>query len=194
MLNSLTAGPEFSGSDKQDRLDASDARYVEAIHTNCGGLGITERVATADFYPNKGFFQPSCCLTADEMVAQVLTGIVSNSLQRFLANFNQNSHSRAIDLFVESLSNNQFQAVRCDDKIDFKVVDDRKQAELCPMRGATAYFGGEPGNGGDPDVHGVYYFNTNGVPPYGQGTYWKSAQKKAIEDSLKSEKAPKIDT
>lgn len=127
------------------------------------------------------------------MVAQVLTGIVSNSLRSFLANFNQNSHSRSIDLFVESLSNNQFQAVKCDENIDFKAVDPQKHAELCPIHGATAYFGGEPGNTFKSDVNGVYYFNTNGLPPYGQGTYWKSAQKKAIEDTVGKGKTPQMD-
>lgn len=44
-----------------ERLDASDADYVDAIHT-CGGLvGQLEPYAAVDFYPNSGKApQPGC--------------------------------------------------------------------------------------------------------------------------------------
>jgi len=46
------------------RLDKSDAKFVDVIHTNCGGpfgqgfLGLEFPLAHADFYPNNGKSQP----------------------------------------------------------------------------------------------------------------------------------------
>lgn len=41
-------------------VTASDAPNVHVIHTNAGGLGLTRRAGTADFYPNGGSSQPGC--------------------------------------------------------------------------------------------------------------------------------------
>uniref|UniRef100_A0A2A4JG56 Lipase domain-containing protein n=1 Tax=Heliothis virescens TaxID=7102 RepID=A0A2A4JG56_HELVI len=52
------AGPIWGGN--SDALNSNDGVYVEAIHTNGGRLGIFDRVANADFYPNGGRQQPGC--------------------------------------------------------------------------------------------------------------------------------------
>lgn len=174
----------FEGNHIADRLHKTDARYVEAIHTNCGGLGIKERVGTSDFYPNSGYFQPGCGYTQAEYFGQLITYPISQQLQEKLTKFNQKSHSRVIDLFVESLSNNQFQAISCDDNTAFNKFHLIQHAKFCPMRGSTAYFGGDPGNTFKFDVYGVYHFHTNEVAPYGKGIYWKSALKAGIQQTL----------
>lgn len=63
------AGPLFSVSNPTNRLDAGDAVYVEAIHTNgptllIAGAGIGAPIAHADFFPNGGRSQPGCILNA----------------------------------------------------------------------------------------------------------------------------------
>ena len=43
-----------------DRLEPTDAQYVELIHTNGGSLAFHEPMGDADFYPNGGSKQPGC--------------------------------------------------------------------------------------------------------------------------------------
>lgn len=82
------AGPLFSVDNPANRLAATDARYVEAIHTNGGGTGIGAPIAQADFFPNGGSSQPGC-----------LTPTCS--------------HDRAVDFWVEALRSNRFFGFRC---------------------------------------------------------------------------------
>lgn len=56
------AGPLFTYpylNDAKDRLDASDARYVQVIHSSIV-LGAYPRLGHADFYVNGGVAQPGC--------------------------------------------------------------------------------------------------------------------------------------
>ena len=59
------AGPAFQKTTKAVRLDSSDAKFVDVIHTNGGDedqgfLGMSYSVGHADFYPNGGVHQPGC--------------------------------------------------------------------------------------------------------------------------------------
>jgi pancreatic triacylglycerol lipase len=54
------AGPLFFLDRPAERLDATDAEYVESIITNAGNLGFAEHVSHATFYPNGGVNQPGC--------------------------------------------------------------------------------------------------------------------------------------
>ncbi|XP_030375433.1 lipase member H-A-like [Scaptodrosophila lebanonensis] len=74
------------------RLDSSDARYVEAIHTNAGGEGFLVPIGHADFYPNGGIIQPGCPTT-------------------------KCNHNRSIDYYVEALKYNNFGSITCKDYI-----------------------------------------------------------------------------
>ncbi|XP_035678689.1 phospholipase A1-like isoform X2 [Branchiostoma floridae] len=86
------AGPLFRGNPPADRLDRSDATFVDVIHTETFILGIKEPVGHVDFYPNEGWLQPGC----------------------FLSELSACSHSRAQDFFTESISSEcQFLAYRC---------------------------------------------------------------------------------
>ncbi|XP_045719575.1 lipase member I isoform X2 [Mirounga angustirostris] len=54
------AGPKFSGRSFNDRLDYTDAKFVDVIHSDTNGLGIKEPLGHVDFYPNGGKTQPGC--------------------------------------------------------------------------------------------------------------------------------------
>ena len=59
------AGPLFEGYSTSARLDASDAQFVDVIHSNGesllrGGLGTWEQLGHVDFYPNGGRMQKGC--------------------------------------------------------------------------------------------------------------------------------------
>lgn len=57
------AGPLYTTARTEDKLDPGDAKFVQAIHT-CGGLlGISINVGHADYWPNGGNpVQPGCGL------------------------------------------------------------------------------------------------------------------------------------
>jgi hypothetical protein len=53
------AGPRFGWSSPSERLDKSDAEFVDVIHTD-GNLGLQKSIGHMDFYPNGGKAQPNC--------------------------------------------------------------------------------------------------------------------------------------
>ena len=60
------AGFQFENAPASDRLDPSDACFVDVIHTNAGSFlsdqsfGIIRHCGHVDFYPNGGASQPGC--------------------------------------------------------------------------------------------------------------------------------------
>lgn len=59
------AGPLFEFQDPRARLDRSDAKFVDVIHSNgetliFGGLGAAQPLGHVDFYPNGGRVQHGC--------------------------------------------------------------------------------------------------------------------------------------
>lgn len=91
------AGPLFSLSDPDNRLDKTDADYVQVIHTNGELLGFKSAIGNDDFYPNGGDLQPGCGID--------LTGSCSQN--------------RAYIYFVESLVSSGFRAYYCNSWEEF---------------------------------------------------------------------------
>lgn len=44
----------------EEKLDMSDAEFVDVIHTNADEAGIADNVGHVDYYPNGGKRQPGC--------------------------------------------------------------------------------------------------------------------------------------
>ncbi|XP_069745206.1 lipase member H [Narcine bancroftii] len=57
------AGPLFRGKGKADRLDASDAQFVDVLHTDIDALGYRDILGHIDYYANGGTDQPGCPAT-----------------------------------------------------------------------------------------------------------------------------------
>ncbi|XP_062555865.1 lipase member H-B-like [Armigeres subalbatus] len=126
----------FFALDSIDRIKATDAEYVEVIHTNGGLLGFLEPIGDADFYPNWGRIQPGCGVDIDGGCA----------------------HGRAVDLYVESISSRLGLVGRqCSGFQDIR-------NGICTETGLSSAIGGEPANRANR-VHGIFYFGTaNGRP------------------------------
>uniref|UniRef100_K7GJB0 Lipase H n=1 Tax=Pelodiscus sinensis TaxID=13735 RepID=K7GJB0_PELSI len=54
------AGPLFNGKPLEERLDPTDAQFVDVIHSDIDALGYREALGHIDFYANGGTDQPGC--------------------------------------------------------------------------------------------------------------------------------------
>ncbi|KAI5634141.1 lipase domain-containing protein [Phthorimaea operculella] len=147
------SGPCFRTLGPKDRLDASNADFVEVIHTNIDGFGMATRMGHVDFYVNGGEYQPSditmfpCTVTC--------------------------SHFMVLTLWVQALRNpRKFIALKCDSIQQAREADcfDRVPLE-------TNYMG----FGVDKTKQGIYYLSTDKLYPYYLGenglkpefVYWR---------------------
>ncbi|XP_073973303.1 pancreatic triacylglycerol lipase-like isoform X2 [Rhodnius prolixus] len=107
------AGPLFESQDPKDRLDSTDAKFVDVIHSNgealiLGGLGSWQPMGHVDFYPNGGRMQKGCTnLFLGAFSDIIWSGAALEA--RSLCN-----HRRAYKFFTDSVSPRcQFPAVPC---------------------------------------------------------------------------------
>ncbi|GFN98314.1 pancreatic lipase-related protein [Plakobranchus ocellatus] len=96
------AGPSFESYSQYVRLDASDATFVNVMHTDAEpltsiGFGIRTSIGHVDFRPNGGEHQPGC---PEETINIISLGSVEGPIDIIAC-----SHSRATDLFTNSISN-----------------------------------------------------------------------------------------
>ncbi|CAG9115441.1 unnamed protein product [Plutella xylostella] len=99
------AGPLFEFQDPRARLDRSDAKFVDVIHSNgetliFGGLGAAQPLGHVDFYPNGGRVQHGCSnLFVGAVSDLVLPWAAPSPEGRSLCN-----HRRAYKFFTDSVS------------------------------------------------------------------------------------------
>ncbi|XP_022618349.1 lipase member H-like [Seriola dumerili] len=81
------AGPQFTGTAPEDRLDSKDAQFVDVLHTDIDALGFREPLGHIDFYANGGTDQPGCPKT-------IFSG----------GSYFKCDHQRSVLLYLESLN------------------------------------------------------------------------------------------
>ncbi|NWU97369.1 LIPH Lipase, partial [Upupa epops] len=98
------AGPLYRGKPPGERLDPTDAQFVDVIHSDTDGLGYREPLGHMDFYPNGGTDQPGCPLT------------IFSGLQYFKCD-----HQRSVFLFMSSLTQScNLTAYPCDSYTNYR--------------------------------------------------------------------------
>ncbi|XP_002130573.2 pancreatic lipase-related protein 2 [Ciona intestinalis] len=159
------ANPGFNSDNSSVRLDRSDAKFVDIIHTDTHTMlnmasGMNRNLGHADFYPNGGAYQTGCSAWKDD---STWVSAVTDSTTC--------DHVRATQLFKESInatgSEHFMSAYRCDSYEKFK-------------RGVCLRCSGNNGNGRNrcrrmgywaTPPHGKqnqvqYYLTTSGHAPF----------------------------
>ncbi|XP_032583719.1 phospholipase A1 member A [Drosophila sechellia] len=135
------AMPLFITSGMADKLDPSDASYVDVIHTNALVQGKMERCGHADFYMNGGIMQPGC------------NGQKINSFAC--------SHQRAPAYFLESIrSPKGFWGWACSGYISYLLG-------MCPPTNFLL----EAGENIRPSTRGMFMIDTNDSSPFALGKW-----------------------
>lgn len=119
-----TAGPYFENTDPIVRLDPTDAKFVDAIHTDGEatiklGLGLYQMVGDVGFYPNGGMQQPGCPVTSGKLLNAIfsLATLDYESVENGVAC----SHSASFHFFIDSIKNKcKYTAYPCNSKEDFE--------------------------------------------------------------------------
>ncbi|XP_046975328.1 pancreatic lipase-related protein 3-like [Vanessa cardui] len=134
--------PLFDKLPLQQRLDPSDAEFVDVIHTDAGIFGFNHQMGHVDFYPNGGISpQPGCELEVVIPQQQLLT--------KFFC-----SHWRSYMFYSESvLRPTSFLSSRCESMSDFLKGHCAKE---------TTYMG----FGVDLNARGKYFLRTRQQSPY----------------------------
>jgi len=144
------ASPSHESLNPAVRLDESDAKFVDVIHTDTKtlfvkGLGASQPMGDVDFYPNGGFEQPGC-------------RVFTSSVKRLVGC----SHYRAINYFLESINSRcKFTARKCASYYDFLVG----KCESCSKRKCRrlGYFSNDRTR---IRTKGSYYLSTKRRSPF----------------------------
>ncbi|XP_015514393.1 pancreatic triacylglycerol lipase-like isoform X2 [Neodiprion virginianus] len=115
------AEPYFQGMPNHLRLDPSDAKLVDVIHTDgknifflgIPGYGMSQPCGHLDFYPNNGKEQPGCTDLSETTPSLPLT-LIREGLEEASRVLVACNHVRAIKLFTESINSKcQYVAHEC---------------------------------------------------------------------------------
>lgn len=177
------AEPYFQYLPEHVRLDPTDAKFVDAIHTDSRtilllGYGMVQPVGHLDFYVNGGMEQPGCHLVDIPLTAITIDMITAG---RELVACN---HLRAIEFFIDSLlPDAEYIGYECPDYDSFL----QGQCYTCGMENRhCAKFGLDAVS--YPHISRVnvpLYFKTGKDAPYTQYHYHVSI---ALDKPKKAEK------
>eukprot|EP00075_Anas_platyrhynchos_P026638 XP_027315891.1 pancreatic lipase-related protein 2 [Anas platyrhynchos] len=134
------AGPLFQYTPNKVRLDPSDAKFVDVIHTHAGHLffdfapGILQTCGHLDFYPNGGKKMPGCKQLRVPPTARDI-----NDLMRAYRSIGC-GHKRSLRYYAESIiTPNGFLGYQCETYRDFiSGACFPCQKERCPLMGHYA--------------------------------------------------------
>ncbi|XP_029113879.1 phospholipase A1 member A isoform X4 [Scleropages formosus] len=146
------AGPLVNRRDRYDRLDPSDALFVEAIHTDADNFGISIPIGHVSFFPNGGKDQPGCTRS---LIPAVFSYVICD-------------HMRAVHLYMSALNGScPLAGIPCpsyEDFLDGRCLDCRETFDgTCPRIGLQEKSGitiALP-----PEEEKLYLF-TSQAPPY----------------------------
>ncbi|XP_045513100.1 pancreatic lipase-related protein 2-like isoform X2 [Pieris brassicae] len=85
------AGPCFRTLGPTERLESTNADFVQVIHTNIDGYGMANRMGHVDFYVNGGEYQPAdlnlfpCTATCSHFRVLALWAIAVRNPEKFIA-------------------------------------------------------------------------------------------------------------
>ncbi|XP_029679814.1 pancreatic triacylglycerol lipase-like isoform X1 [Formica exsecta] len=121
------AEPYFQGMPNHLRLDPTDARLVDVIHTDgksifflgLPGYGMSQPCGHLDFYPNNGKEQPGCTDLSETTPSLPLT-LIREGLEEASRVLVACNHVRALKLFIESINSKcQYVAHECSSYASF---------------------------------------------------------------------------
>ncbi|XP_045495939.1 lipase member H-B-like isoform X2 [Colias croceus] len=132
------AGPCFRNLGPEERIDKSDADFVEMVATNIDGYGMAAPVGHVNFYVNGGEFQPG------DLIWTICDVICS--------------HLRSYYVWMAALRNpNSFIGLQCD---SVQAARDKncyeRQPRITNVLGLNC----------DKTKEGIFYLNTNNTYPY----------------------------
>uniref|UniRef100_A0AAG5DUT5 Lipase domain-containing protein n=1 Tax=Anopheles atroparvus TaxID=41427 RepID=A0AAG5DUT5_ANOAO len=135
------AMPLFITAAADDKLDPSDAEFVDVIHTNALVQGKIERCGHVDFYVNGGIMQPGCWSSGQNPMAC--------------------SHHRAPDYYAESIrSLTGFWGWSCQSYIYYLLG-------FCPQNNLQVVAGEDC----QPGTEGMFLITTNPAAPFAIGRW-----------------------
>ncbi|XP_045602586.2 pancreatic triacylglycerol lipase [Procambarus clarkii] len=150
------AGPLFYDKPADQRLDSSDADFVDVLHANSGSLAegciaLHQPLGHVDFYPNGGRHQPGCVVTPEDVLTD------------WIDLFGGCSHARVTELWVESLidlaPDKMFTSWPCSDWDTFLAGNCSSCGQGCLHMGFHVEY----------SSRGSYYLRTNATSPFALG-------------------------
>ncbi|XP_068719821.1 pancreatic lipase-related protein 2-like [Montipora capricornis] len=135
------AGNYFSYMDPDVRLDPTDAKRVDVVHTNEPFVGTPQTVGHIDFFPNGGSLQPGC---------------LSNPLDVF--NTIGCNHLRSAEYYIASVQNKcSWKAYPCKTNLRYLLGLCVTCDDECPTLGFAA---------DQTNKNGTYFMTTNSHEPF----------------------------
>ncbi|XP_061395386.1 uncharacterized protein LOC133330999 [Musca vetustissima] len=133
--------PLFRYETPEERVDRSDAEYVEVLHTSVGSYGYDRPLGHVDLYINYGTRQPGCY-------------------------FKECSHFRAFQIFSQALAKEKLQGIGCAEDMWQEMVKQNKCPEETGVQLQIAEHNGHYNKTLMEKRRGVYYLLTNSQAPY----------------------------